>query len=172
MCHTALPAHYTCIFFYPASIRSSRKGIDLLSFPRGPGPPGAGSHMNHNVSKSCRLLGIWTNKAFARGFALGLHWVFDALRAFLYLQRAGATLLLCCADFSLQWFLFLLSLGSRVCGLQSLQYMGSVVVLHGLSCSMACEILVPGPWIEPVSPALECRFLITRAPGSPSLLFQ
>ena len=71
MYHTALPAHYTCIFFYPASIRSSRKGTVLLSFPRGLGPPGAGSHMNHNVSKSCCLLGIWTNKAFARGFALG-----------------------------------------------------------------------------------------------------
>ena len=69
MCHAALCAHYTFVLFYPASIRSYRKGTDLLSFPRGLGPPGAGSHMNHNVSKSCHLLGIWTNKAFARGFA-------------------------------------------------------------------------------------------------------
>ena len=30
--------------------------------------------------------------------------------------------------------------------------MGSVVVAQGLSCPVACEILVPGPGIEPVSP--------------------
>ena len=32
-------------------------------------------------------------------------------------------------------------------------------------CPMACGILVPGPGIEPVPPALEGRFLTTEPPG-------
>ena len=38
---------------------------------------------------------------------------------------------------------------------------GSVLVVHGLSCSMAWGILAPWPGIEPMSPALQGRFLIT-----------
>ena len=38
------------------------------------------------------------------------------------------------------------------------------VVMHGLSCPMACEILVPWPKIEPMSPALEGKFLSTGPP--------
>ena len=34
-----------------------------------------------------------------------------------------------------------------------------------LSCPEACEILVPQPGIEPLSPALEGRFLTTGPPG-------
>ena len=45
-----------------------------------------------------------------------------------------------------------------------LWHMGSVVVVHGLSCPVACGILVPGSGIKPVSPALEGRFLITGPP--------
>ena len=33
----------------------------------------------------------------------------------------------------------------------------SLVVAHGLSCPVACGILVPQPGIEPASPALEVR---------------
>ena len=51
---------------------------------------------------------------------------------FLQLQRAGATLSLWCAGFSLQWLLLLWSTGSRCAG--------SVVVAHGFSCSTACGI--------------------------------
>ena len=40
------------------------------------------------------------------------------------------------------------------CGVQALGHMGSVVVARGLSCPAACEILLPWPGIEPVSPAL------------------
>ena len=36
----------------------------------------------------------------------------------------------------------------------------SVVTAHGLSCPMACGILVPRPGIEPTSPALQGGFLI------------
>ena len=36
-----------------------------------------------------------------------------------------------------------------------------------LSCSKACGILVPQPGLEPTSPALQGKFLITRLPGKP-----
>ena len=41
----------------------------------------------------------------------------------------------------------------------------SLFVAHGLSCSSACGILLPQPGIEPVSPALQGRFLTTGPPG-------
>ena len=47
----------------------------------------------------------------------------------------------------------------------SLRHVGALVVAHGLSCPAACGILVPRPGIEPVSPALEGRFLTTGPPG-------
>ena len=42
---------------------------------------------------------------------------------------------------------------------------GSVVVAHRLSCLEACGLLVPGPGIEPKSPALAGDFLTTRPLG-------
>ena len=42
---------------------------------------------------------------------------------------------------------------------------GSVVAVHRLSCPEARGILVPRPGIEPMSPALEGRFLTTEPPG-------
>ena len=44
--------------------------------------------------------------------------------------------------FSLRWLLSLQSTGSRVCRLQYLQHMGSVVVVHGVSCLEACGIFL------------------------------
>ena len=38
-------------------------------------------------------------------------------------------------------------------------------MVHGLSCPLACGILVPSPGIELVSPALAGRFLTTVLPG-------
>ena len=46
----------------------------------------------------------------------------------------------------------------------SLQRVGSVAVVHGLSRSSARGILVPGPRIETVSLALQGRFLTTGPP--------
>ena len=46
-----------------------------------------------------------------------------------------------------------------------LWHAGSAVVVHGLSCSMACGILVLWPGIWPVSPALPGRFLTSEAAG-------
>ena len=43
---------------------------------------------------------------------------------------------------------------------------GSVVVVHGPSCSAACGIF-PEPGLEPVSPALAGRFSTTAPPGKP-----
>ena len=40
-----------------------------------------------------------------------------------------------------------------------------ITKLHGLICPTACGILVPRPGIEPATPALEGRFLITGLPG-------
>ena len=55
------------------------------------------------------------------------------------------------------------------CGLQSV---GSIVVVHnGLSCPISWRIPVPRPGIEPVSPALEGRFLTTGPPGKSLELF-
>ena len=52
------------------------------------------------------------------------------------------------------------------CGTQALECAGSVVVVRGLSCpATAYGILVPRTGIEPVSPALEGRFLTTGPPG-------
>ena len=49
----------------------------------------------------------------------------------------------------------------------SLQCSGSLAVMHGLNWSPACEIWVPWPWIELVSPALQGRgpVLTTGPPG-------
>ena len=41
----------------------------------------------------------------------------------------------------------------------------SSVVVGGLSCPTACGVLVPGPGLEPTSPALEGRFPTTGLPG-------
>ena len=41
----------------------------------------------------------------------------------------------------------------------------ALAAAHGLSCPTACGILDPRPGIEPASPALEGRFLITGPPG-------
>ena len=42
-----------------------------------------------------------------------------------------------------------------------LRHAGSVVMLYGLSCPVACEILVPQPGVELTFPALQGRFLTT-----------
>ena len=108
--------------------------------------------------------------------ALGLH---CCTRAFLWLRRAEATL--CCGArashcgssscFGAQ------ALGTQAsvaaahrlssCGLQ-LQSAGSVVVVHGLQLLRGMQDL-PGPGLEPVSPALAGRFLTTVPPGKPNV---
>ena len=45
--------------------------------------------------------------------------------------------------------------------------MDPAVVVHRFSYPETCRILVPGPGIEPMSPALQGGFLTTGAPGKP-----
>ena len=113
---------------------------------------------------------------------------------FLQLRRAGATLrcgawashcggFSCCRARALgAWAQQLWLAGSRaqarqlwhagsVVAARGLQSAGSVVVAHGLSsCGARAQLLhglwdLPGPGIEPVSPALAGRFLSTAPPG-------
>ena len=64
------------------------------------------------------------------------------------------------------------------CDLWVLEHEGPVVVTHGLRVPMACGTFVPQSGMEPMSPALEGRFLTTGAPGRSlkdvfnSLIFQ
>ena len=58
--------------------------------------------------------------------------VFIAVRRLSLVVVSGGYSLLWCAGFSFQWLLLLRSTGSRCTG--------SVVVVHGLSCSAACGI--------------------------------
>ena len=53
--------------------------------------------------------------------------------------------------------------GSVVCSTQALysRHVSSAVVASGLSCPTACGILLPGPGIEPVPPALQGEFFTT-----------
>ena len=62
------------------------------------------------------------------------------------------------------------SRGFSYCGLWALEHMGSVVMAWGLGCLVAYGILVPGPGIEPVSPALQGGFLTMGPPGRSLLL--
>ena len=45
------------------------------------------------------------------------------------------------------------------CGMQALEGLGSVVVVCGLSCPVACEILVPLPGIKPITPCIGRQIL-------------
>ena len=75
-----------------------------------------------------------------------------------------------CVGFSLQWLLLLRSTGSRCAGFSSC---GSRALERRLSsCGARASLLhgmwdLPGPGIEPVSPALAGRFLSTAPPGKP-----
>ena len=64
------------------------------------------------------------------------------------------------------WLCQVLVVACRIfpCSVQAPEHVGSVSVEPGLSCVAACGILVPWPVIEPVSPALEGRFLTTEPP--------
>ena len=104
-----------------------------------------------------------------------LCWVFVAARGLSLLAASGGYSSLRCAGLSLQWLLLLWSTGSR--------HMGSVVVARGLSscgswalerrlssCGSQAQLLcstwdLPGPGLEPMSPALAGGFLTTVPPG-------
>ena len=89
------------------------------------------------------------------------HWVFIAMCGHSLMWCVGGYSSLCCAGFSLQCLLLLWSTGSRAYGLDSCGTW--VYLVHGVWNP-------PGPGMEPVSPALQGRFLTTVPPGT-SLYF-
>ena len=91
-----------------------------------------------------------------------LCWVFVALCRLSLVAASMGYSSLQCAGFSLRWPLLLGSMGSRHTGFSSCHTMGSVAVVHGLSCSKACGIFLG---IRSVSPELAGEFLFTEPPG-------
>ena len=79
-----------------------------------------------------------------------------------------------CAGFSLKWLLLLQSTGSRRTGFSSC---GSRALERRLSsCGARAQLLrgmwdLPGPGLEPVSPALAGGFLTTMPPGKSLYLY-
>ena len=97
-----------------------------------------------------------------------LRWVFVAARRLSLVAASRGYSSLWRVGFSLQWLLLLWSMGSRHAGFSSC---GSQVLEHRLrSCGTWALLLrgmwdLPGPGIEPVSPALAGGFLTTVPPG-------
>ena len=101
-------------------------------------------------------------------FFFWLHWVFAAARGVSLVAASGGYSSLRCAVFSLWWLLLLRNMGSRRAGFSSC---GSHAAEHRLSsCGARAQLLrgmwaLPGPGLEPVSPALAGGFLTTAPPG-------
>ena len=95
-------------------------------------------------------------------------WVFVAARGLSLVVASGGYSSLQCMGFSLRWLLLLCSTGSRCVGISSC---GSWALEHKLSSRGAQALLLhgmwdlPGPGLEPVSPALAGGFLTTVPPG-------
>ena len=77
-----------------------------------------------------------------------------------------------------EFFIYLFGVSGLSCSMQNprciiqnllLSYTDSLIVAHGLSCSEASGILVPGPGIEPLSLALQVRLLTTGPPAKVKL---
>ena len=93
---------------------------------------------------------------FFKDFFIWLWWVFTAPRGLSRVAVSNSYSSLWWADFS-------------CCRAWALGTWASVVVAHGLSCSLAGGIF-PQPETEPTSPVLQGRFLTTGQPGKPPLL--
>ena len=90
---------------------------------------------------------------------LWLRWVFIAVRRLSLVVVSGGSSSLQCTGFSLQWLLLLRSMGSRYTGFNSC----------GPRTQLLCSMWdLPGPGLEPVSPALAGGFLTTAPPGKSS----
>ena len=87
-----------------------------------------------------------------------LRWVFVAARGLSLVVASGGYSSLQCTGFSLWWLLLLRSTGSRHAGFSSCGAWAQL--LRGM-----CDL--PGPGLEPVSPALAGRFSTTVPPGKP-----
>ena len=101
-----------------------------------------------------------------------LQWVFVAAQGLSLVAASRGYSPLWCTGFSLRWLLLLRNTGSRHTGFSSC---GSQAPEHRLSsCGTRAQLLrdmwdLPGPGLEPVSPALASGFLTTVPPGKPSV---
>ena len=93
---------------------------------------------------------------------LQLHWVFIVAHSLSLVVGGGYSLQLQCTGFSWWYLLLLQSTGSRHTGFSSRS--SRALLLQGMWD-------LPGPGIEPVSPALARRFLTTAPPGKSHPLF-
>ena len=107
-----------------------------------------------------------------------LRWVFLAACVLSPVAVSGGYSSLRCVGFSLWWLLFLRSMGCRHAGFsswgtrtQQLQLLGSRAQAQQLWRTDLTLLRgvweLPGPGLEPVSPALAGGFLTTAPPGKP-----
>ena len=103
---------------------------------------------------------------FLFSFFFWLHWVFVAAHRLSLVVASGGYSSLRCAGFSQRWLLIAEHAGFSSCGARA-----SVVVACRLSsCGTRAQLLhgmwdLPGPGLEPVSPALAGGFLTPAPPG-------
>ena len=103
-------------------------------------------------------------------FIFWLRWVFVAAHRLSLVAVSGGYSSLRCVGFSLRWLLLLRSTGSRHagfsrCGSRALEHRLSSYWRTGLAAPRMWDL--PGPGLEPVSPALAGGFLTTAPPGKP-----
>ena len=102
-------------------------------------------------------------------------WVFTAAHRLSLVAASGGYSSLRCVGFSLWWLLLLWSTGSRCAGFSSCGMRAQYLWLVGLECRLSsCGTRsyllwgmwdLPGPGLEPMSPALAGGFLTTVPPG-------
>ena len=104
---------------------------------------------------------------FFRTIYFWLCWVFVAAHGLSLLVGSGSYFLLRCTSFSLQWLLLMQSIGFGACGLQQLWTLepGSIVVVHGLSCPLACGIF-PDQGSNPCVLHWQANYLLLTYKGS------
>ena len=107
-------------------------------------------------------------------FYFWLCWVFAAARRLSLVAASGSYSSLWCVGFSSRWLLLLRSTGSRCVGFSSCG--ARVLECRLSSCAARTQLLrgmwdLPGPGLEPLSPALAGRFLTTVSPWKFALTF-
>ena len=130
---------------------------------------------------------IYFNKCIYVFIYFWLSWVFVAMCGLSLVVASRGYSSLLCAGFSLQWLLLLQSTGSRrvgfgscgagISGCADFSSCGTWALERRLSSCGAWAYLLrgmwdlPGPGLEPVSPALAGVFLTTAPPGKLGWIF-